>query len=201
MFEAWRAVFEAHGCQPLTVEEWSLWIGTDTDDAEIIELLVAGASRPVDLDAMHTARRAHRDDLLEAEAVRPGVEAWLDEADRAGLGLADRVELARREWVLGHLERLGLRDRFAHVVVRERRRSSASPRPTPTSRRAPRSASSRAAPSRSRTHRTASPPRRPRVCTASPCPTRSPRSSTCRPPTCGSDHSPTARSPKCSSLG
>jgi HAD superfamily hydrolase (TIGR01509 family) len=115
VFEAWRAVFEAHGCAPLTVEQWSVWIGTDTDDAEIIEMLVETAAVPVDIDAMHSVRRAHRDGLLAAEVVRPGVESWLDEADRAGAGLAI-ASSSPSEWVLGHLERIGLRDRFAHVV-------------------------------------------------------------------------------------
>jgi HAD superfamily hydrolase (TIGR01509 family) len=115
VFEAWRAVFESHGCPPLTVEQWSLWIGRDTDNAEIIELLVAGASRPVDLEAMHATRRAHLSGLLSLEVVRPGVEAWLDEADRSGLGLAI-ASSSSDWWVLGHLERLGLRERFAYVA-------------------------------------------------------------------------------------
>ena len=115
VFEAWRAVFESHGCQPLTVEQWSFWIGTDTDDAEIIELLIAGASRPVDLDAMHTARRAHRDDLLEAEAVRPGSRRGSTKPTARVSAWPSRRARPTR-WVLGHLERLGLRDRFSHVA-------------------------------------------------------------------------------------
>ena len=73
------------------------------------------AQRPVDLDAMHARRRAHRDELLAAEVVRPGVHRMARRSRRGRPRRRDRVELARR---LGasHLERLGLRARFAHVV-------------------------------------------------------------------------------------
>ena len=43
VFAAWCAAFESHGCPPPTVEQWSVWIGTDSDDAEVVELLLASA--------------------------------------------------------------------------------------------------------------------------------------------------------------
>lgn len=115
IFAAWCAAFEAHGCPPPTIEQWSVWIGTDTDDAALLEALLMGARRPVDLDAMHAARRTHRDELLAVEAVRPGVIAWIDEAAAAGLGVAIASSSAD-DWVLGHLDRLGVRGRFRHVM-------------------------------------------------------------------------------------
>src|SRR5204863_1024281 len=113
IYAAWCAAFESFGCPPPTIEQWSVWIGTDTDDSALIDALLAGARRPVDLDAMHEARRAHRDELLTAEAVRPGVIAWIDEAAAAGIGLAI-ASSSSDDWVLGHLERLGVRERFDH---------------------------------------------------------------------------------------
>jgi HAD superfamily hydrolase (TIGR01509 family) len=115
VFAAWCAAFESHGCPPPTVEQWSVWIGTDSDDAEVVELLLASAQGPVDLDAMHAARRVLRDEMLGAEVIRPGVIAWIDEADAAGLGIAI-ASSSPDWWVLGHLDRLGLRARFAHVA-------------------------------------------------------------------------------------
>ena len=114
VYAGWQSAFEAHGCPPLTSEFWSTLIGTDTDDAELIELLLAGAQVPVDLDAMHVARRGVRDELLAAETVLPGVLEWIDEADAAGLGVAI-ASSSPFEWVIGHLDRLGLRARFAHI--------------------------------------------------------------------------------------
>jgi HAD superfamily hydrolase (TIGR01509 family) len=64
---------------------------------------------------METRRRSRRDELLARETVRPGVTEWLDEASAIGLGLAI-ASSSPRLWVEPHLERLGLRERFAHVV-------------------------------------------------------------------------------------
>jgi HAD superfamily hydrolase (TIGR01509 family) len=115
IYTSWCAAFAAHGAAPPTIEEWSAEIGT-TGAIDIEAWLVERADRDVDLDAMHSSRRAHCAGLLDAEVVRPGVEAWLDEADAAGLGLAI-ASSSDAAWVLGHLERLGLRARFAHVAT------------------------------------------------------------------------------------
>nr|MBA2626021.1 HAD-IA family hydrolase [Acidimicrobiia bacterium] len=46
--------------------------------------------------------------------VLPGVERWLDDAERLGLALGV-ASSSEADWVIGHLERLGLLDRFAHL--------------------------------------------------------------------------------------
>ena len=115
VYAAWCATFESHGATPPTLEEWSAYIGTDSDDRELVELLVTTASVPVDVDEMHARRRAHRDALLAAEAVLPGVSAWIDEAIAAGIGIAI-ASSSPDDWVLGHLDRLGLRRHFHHVL-------------------------------------------------------------------------------------
>jgi HAD superfamily hydrolase (TIGR01509 family) len=123
VYAAWCATFEAHGCTPPTLEEWGAYIGTDSDDRELLQLLVTTASRPVDVDEMHAVRRAHRDALLAAEDVRPGVKAWIDEAIGAGLGIAI-ASSSPDDWVLGHLDRLGLRMHFGHVMCAGNGRSA-----------------------------------------------------------------------------
>ena len=95
VYAAWCATFESYGAAPPTLEEWGVYIGTDSDDRELLDLLVATASTPVDVDEMQARRRAHRDALLAAEAVRPGVAAWIEEATRRGSRHRDRVELSR----------------------------------------------------------------------------------------------------------
>jgi len=82
------------------------------------EQLVGGSGAgdsPVDADEMHAARRAHRDTLLAAQDVVPGVRAWIEEATAAGIGIAI-ASSSPDNWVLGHLDRLGLRMHFAHVL-------------------------------------------------------------------------------------
>jgi HAD superfamily hydrolase (TIGR01509 family) len=66
---------------------------------------------------MDESRRVRRNELLDAETVLPGVDAWLDEAERAGYGIAI-ASSSPHEWVHGHLTRLGLVQRFAHISCR-----------------------------------------------------------------------------------
>ena len=113
VFAAWQEEFEAHGCPPLTIEEWAAEIGT-TGGLDLVELIRTRATRPFDEDAMHARRRVRRDELLEQEVVRPGVLEWLDEADALGLPSAI-ASSSPRDWVEPHLERLGLLDRFAFI--------------------------------------------------------------------------------------
>jgi HAD superfamily hydrolase (TIGR01509 family) len=111
VFTAWCEEFDAHGCPPLTIEEWAAEIGT-TGGLDLVSLIRARATRPFDEDVMHTRRRVRRDELLMRETTRPGVHAWIDEADAAGLPLAI-ASSSPLEWVESHLARLGLRHRFA----------------------------------------------------------------------------------------
>jgi HAD superfamily hydrolase (TIGR01509 family) len=115
VYAAWCATFESYGAAPPTLEEWGVYIGTDSDDRELLDLLVTTASVPVDVDEMQARRRAHRDALLAAEAVRPGVAAWIEEARAGDLGIAI-ASSSPDSWVLGHLDRLGLRRHFLHVL-------------------------------------------------------------------------------------
>ena len=115
VYAAWCAAFESYGATPPTLEEWGVIIGTDSDDQELLDLLHARALRLVDLDEMHAERRAHRDALLAAEEVLPGVTTWIHDATTAGLDIAI-ASSSPDDWVLGHLDRLGLRGQFEHVM-------------------------------------------------------------------------------------
>jgi HAD superfamily hydrolase (TIGR01509 family) len=74
-------------------------------------------------------RRARRDELQAAYVARPGVLAWLGEADRLGVPVAV-ASSSPGAWVEGHLERLGLAERFALLVCRT---DLIPPKPDPTS--------------------------------------------------------------------
>ena len=128
IFTVWREVFDAHGCPPLTVQEWSAEIGT-VGGLDMITLLQERATRPVDEDAMHEWRRARRNELLAREVTRPGVREWLDEADALGLPLAI-ASSSPRDWVEPHLERLGLLERFGRVACFS---DGVAPKPAPDS--------------------------------------------------------------------
>jgi len=114
VFTAWQEEFAAHGCSPLTLDEWSKEIGT-AGGLDLVALIRARATRPVDEETLHRRRRDRRDELLATEHARPGVHAWLDAADALGLRLGV-ASSSTRDWVEPLLDRLGIRDRFGHVV-------------------------------------------------------------------------------------
>ena len=114
IFRAWNEEFEAHGCPLLTVEEWSAEIGT-VQGLDLLALLRERATVEVDADAVAARRRGRRDELLAQEALLEGVETWLDDAREAGIALAI-ASSSEAGWVEPHLERLGVRHRFAHLA-------------------------------------------------------------------------------------
>jgi HAD superfamily hydrolase (TIGR01509 family) len=116
IFASWSHVFAEHGCAPLTVEEWSAQIGT-VGGIDLVALFRSrlGDGVDVDVDALQTRRRAHRDALIEHEVVRPGVPQWIADARARGLPLAV-ASSSEYEWVDAHLRRLGLRDAFGHLA-------------------------------------------------------------------------------------
>ena len=114
IYRAWYELFERHGAQPLSIDEWAAEIGT-VRGLDLPGLLVERATRPVDLDEAAVWRRAHRDLLLAEQQARPGVEDWIAEAEAAGLGVAI-ASSSEADWVLPLLERIGLHTRFACVV-------------------------------------------------------------------------------------
>ena len=57
LYVAWHETFVAHGCEPLTIEEWGAAIGT-IDGIDEVALLLERAPRPVDVEAMQATRRA-----------------------------------------------------------------------------------------------------------------------------------------------
>ncbi len=116
IFLAWQEAFEAHGCTPLTVAEWAEEIGT-VGGLDVMAAMRERATRPIDEPAMHATRRARAEELIGREIVRPGVHAWLDDADASGIPAAIASSSAP-EWVETHLARLGLGARFAHVACR-----------------------------------------------------------------------------------
>jgi HAD superfamily hydrolase (TIGR01509 family) len=109
---AWTELWASQGVE-LPRAEWQAILGTDGDFDPWAEL-EQRLGRAVD-PALRGSRVARRDELLHAEVPRPGVLAWLDEADRLGVPVAI-ASSSPPEWVDSHLVRLGLLDRFAFLA-------------------------------------------------------------------------------------
>ncbi len=109
-FYSWAEIFAEHGCN-LAVTTWADCVGTGENVLDPIEILQSQLGYPVDRDALVERRLRRRTELISAEPVLPGVEAYLAEAKTLGLkiGLASS---STRQWVVGHLSRLGLLPQF-----------------------------------------------------------------------------------------
>jgi HAD superfamily hydrolase (TIGR01509 family) len=134
VFRAWSEAYERVGVAPLTVEEWSVQLGTHGKLDPLAELATRAAARDAPMDATALAvvaerRLQRRDQLLSVETLRPGVEAWIDAASRRGLAAAVASSSAR-PWVEGHLARLGVLDRFVAIACWGDR-DGVDPKPSP----------------------------------------------------------------------
>jgi len=109
---AWHELWGSQGLD-LPRAEWQAILGTD-GGFDPWDELERRLGRAVDPD-LRDHRRTRRDELLHAELPRPGVLAWLDDADRLGVPVAI-ASSSPPDWVDGHLVRLGLLDRFAFLA-------------------------------------------------------------------------------------
>lgn len=109
---SWSELWAEHGVE-LSRERWQSIIGTEHgfDPWAELERLVG---HPLD-PSLQERRRARRDEDLFAQQVRPGVLAWLDEAEWLGVPVAI-ASSSPPDWVDGHLVRLGILDRFGYVA-------------------------------------------------------------------------------------
>jgi len=113
-YEAWRRTYQAHG-QELPLPAWRAGVGRVGGFDALAELR-ARVGHPLDEPALRRERLRHRDEIIATLEVRPGVHAWLADAHRQGLHLAV-ASSSPRDWVVGHLERLSLLERFDFVAT------------------------------------------------------------------------------------
>lgn len=111
--ESWREVYaEYHTDLPL--EQWAVCIGSGSDVFDPYTYLESKVGYPVNRADIRARRYKRHLELLASEAILPGVEAYLHDAQRLGLkiGLASS---SARKWVHGHLARLGIIDFFDFI--------------------------------------------------------------------------------------
>ena len=109
ILQSWQEVYRAHGCE-LGLEEWSANVGTE-DSFDPVANLERILGQSLDASEIRSVRKPRETALIEAEPILPGVEAYIADAQRLGLKLAIASN-SSRNWVMGHLERLGLLDNF-----------------------------------------------------------------------------------------
>jgi HAD superfamily hydrolase (TIGR01509 family) len=128
-YDAVVDIFHAHGVD-LDLAEWQAILGT-ANHPHWTDMLEERLGRPVAREALVEQREAARLAVLVTLPPCAGVAELLDAAQSAGVACAV-ASSSSAAWVVPHLERLGLRDRFAAVVTsdtvgHDRRRSKPAP--------------------------------------------------------------------------
>lgn len=114
---AWQETYAAHEAS-LTLEAWIDCVGRPPGSFDPCVHLERLIGREIDHDAVRTATRDRARNLVAEESLRPGVIEWLDEAAALGMRLGV-ASSSTRSWVTGHLERLGIGNRFETFVCNE----------------------------------------------------------------------------------
>ncbi|HZD56255.1 MAG TPA: HAD family hydrolase [Anaerolineales bacterium] len=110
IYQSWRELFQKYDCD-LRLETWAKIIGVPVGTLDPFTLLEEKLGYPVDRAALSPERRAREDELNARQPVLPGVEAYIAEAKRLGLGLAI-ASSSSCKWITRHLTRLGLLSHF-----------------------------------------------------------------------------------------
>jgi len=116
-YSSWQETFASF---QVTLDRtlWAGFIGGASGTFDVYQHLQDLMGAPFDRDSVRTTRRKRYLDLVEANPVRPGVEEYLEDANRLGLRLGI-ASSSSRDWVEGHLRRRGLLGYFDHVVCRD----------------------------------------------------------------------------------
>ncbi|HZO92101.1 MAG TPA: HAD family hydrolase [Chthonomonadaceae bacterium] len=111
-YQSWQEIYAEHGCT-LPLSNWVAGVGKRNESISFspYDHLEAQLGRALDRAAIREKRRQRYAELIAAQTILPGVEDYLMEAKRLGLkiGLASSSD---REWVSGHLGKLGLQAHF-----------------------------------------------------------------------------------------
>jgi HAD superfamily hydrolase (TIGR01509 family) len=116
IYQSWAEVYEANGV-PLPFDQWVKTVGSNNQEFHPQQHLEERLGRPLTQDEIDR-RIARRVELVLAKPLLPGV------ADLARAGQAQGMKVgvassSSRDWVHGHLERLGILDLFVCLCSRD----------------------------------------------------------------------------------
>lgn len=117
IYRAWLELFQRYGGH-LPLSLWVTIIGTNEMTFDPWQMLEQQTGHPIDRQAENTIRIERELELVNLQPVLPGVLDVLLAARQANLKTAV-VSSSTRNWVQGHLERLGLLRYFDLLVTSE----------------------------------------------------------------------------------
>ena len=115
-YRSWRELYDEHGVE-LPFDRWVGIVGSSTATFNPQQHLEERLGHPLPEESIER-RAARRAALVLEQPVLPGVVRLVDDARALGLktGVASS---STRDWVEGHLGRLGILDRFECVCSRD----------------------------------------------------------------------------------
>src|SRR5690348_16656308 len=116
VYRSWLEVYQAHG-EELPFERWVQIVGSTNTLFHPQYHLEQRLGKPLPKEVMERRIR-RRTEMVLAQALLPGVQQHLDAAREMGLKLGV-ASSSTREWVEGHLARLGILERFQCVRCRD----------------------------------------------------------------------------------
>jgi HAD superfamily hydrolase (TIGR01509 family) len=115
-FESTAQIWARHGVE-FPMDWWLQGMGTDRKSTWVKEL-ENRLGRSIDHDSVMEERQQIKNEMTESQPVLPGILELLEAADRRGITMAVGSSSPHR-WVDRHLKRVGLYERFSHVVCRD----------------------------------------------------------------------------------
>jgi HAD superfamily hydrolase (TIGR01509 family) len=116
VYRSWLEVYKAHG-EELPFERWVQIVGSTTAAFHPQHHLEERLGRALSQDVLDE-RIGRRTELILAQQVLPGILQYIDDSRELGLKLGV-ASSSTRDWVAGHLERLGILGRFDCVRCRD----------------------------------------------------------------------------------
>ena len=116
VYRSWVEVYEAHG-EELPFERWVQIVGSTTIGFHPQHHLEERLGRSLPKEVLDR-RIGRRTKMVLANKLLPGVVEHLDAARASGLKLGV-ASSSTRDWVMGHLARLGILDRFDCLRCRD----------------------------------------------------------------------------------
>ncbi len=112
-FQNWTEIYRSYGVE-LPIAVWGQCIGTSHHAFDVYDYLEKQVSRPLDRAELKKSFRKREQELLTGLKPRPGVLEYLEEARKLKIALAV-ASSSDQNWVMGHLSRLGLAERFHSI--------------------------------------------------------------------------------------
>jgi len=116
IYQSWLEVYAAHGVA-LPFEEWVKTVGSSNDAFHPQLYLEERLGRALPQEVIDR-RVERRIELVLEQPLLPGVAALIDAARSAGMAIGV-ASSSSRDWVSGHLTRLGIRDCFVCLCGRD----------------------------------------------------------------------------------